>query len=154
MEILENIRPPSRINFPGITESGYRYLQAVAEWINNNAGWVNRPAVAANDFGIPTIVPDATWRTLDLSSIVPEQARAVYLKLKLVSGPTIGHNFKIRQYGEGNVYNSVEQETQVDQQEICISGIVAISRNRLIEYKGANTADWDNIYITILGWFI
>ncbi len=152
---LENIRPPLRRDFPGITDAGYRYLQELARWINDNAGWVNIPDITAVGYVIENpIVPDGTWREIDLSSVVPDQARGVFLKLEITSGPTVNRKFKVRRYGDTTGVPSLEQTTQVTQQAITAYGIVGLSRNRKIEYFGTNTADWDNIELTVLGWFI
>ena len=149
---LENIRPPKIEDFPGMSVSGFRFLNEVAKWINNNAGLVVREDVALGDFVFSDFTRDGTWRTLDLSSIIPEQSRAVFVHTKIMSVTTVGHRFSLRKYNNTNrQFDTITHVVDINHYQ---SGLVEVSRSRKIDYWATNTSDWSDIELTIMAWAI
>jgi hypothetical protein len=97
------------------------------------------------------LTTDETWNDLDCSSIVPEDAIAIILYVKIRHS---GANkiLKFRKNGNSNEYNIMHLKTQVADITTQQQGIVFCDSDRVIEYYGSDIT-FDLIDITIIGWF-
>jgi hypothetical protein len=115
-------------------------------------GYVDRGDNATNDFILTDLTTDGTWRDLDLSSIVPAGAKAVYLVIN-VQDDAASSVLSLRKNGITNDRNKGIIRTQVANIVIDMSMIVSCDSNRVIEYIATNTT-WSLIQINVRGWFI
>lgn len=105
------------------------------------------------DFEFADFELDATWRDLDLSSVVPSGAVAVLLRVEVRDDG--GNNiFMLRENGNSNNFNVGRITSQVAAVYMRADVIVACDSNRIIEYYGGTTTTWNTVYITIAGWWI
>jgi hypothetical protein len=127
---------------------------------DNTFGWVptgmfaDRGDPAAQyDFHSADLTFDATWRTLDLSGIIPTEARAVVMKVH-ITNDTAGQVIRFER--EGNSNHNTDHYCRAlvanQQQDYCITVAVNPS-NRSIQYRGGNGGTWSNTWIIITGWF-
>jgi hypothetical protein len=97
------------------------------------------------------LTTDATWRDLDLSAIVPTNARAVLLRVDVNDG-TPAALVQFRKNGNVNVAAASIVEVAVANISATQNVIVACS-NAVIEYYGTNTT-FTAINIVVLGWWL
>ena len=125
--------------------------------INSTGGgggmdYVDRGDPAAWDFTIVDFTTDNTWRTLDLSGIVPVGAVAVHMMI-YIRDNAANSELLFRKNGNTNLHNAGRINTQVANIDIRQDIIVACDANRVIEYKGA-PAGFTFIYVIVRGWWI
>lgn len=116
------------------------------------SGYVDRGDATAWDVELGDLTTDGTWRDLDLSSIVPEGARAICFRI-LINDDATNSRFAIRENGNSNVYNSLYTRTQVANLNNDIDGMISCDSNRVVEYWATNTT-WTTISVLVKGWFI
>ena len=114
-------------------------------------GFVDRGDPASADFTQATLTEDATWRNLDLSSIIPTEAVSVLLKVQIQHPSGVGY-IMFREDGNSNTPNaSLVMATVASvlaaQDVVCVVGAA-----RTIEYYA--TASPTLIYITVGGWWV
>lgn len=106
--------------------------------------------LTAFDFTIGDLTLDSTWRTLDLSSIVPSECVAVVVLLEL-DDSTTGQQFFL---GDPTYYSAYQdmrtRYARADSRQDNYHGIVPV-RSQSIKYYGE--AGFDSINISISGWF-
>lgn len=113
--------------------------------------FVDRGDPAAYDWVLADFTTDATWRDLDLSSIVPSGAIAVLLRGQFGSN-SVGTYMMFRKNGNSNEINVSKQWAQVSAEIWGADIICALDANRVVEYKGAFT--FITLNITVAGWWI
>ena len=106
---------------------------------------------SSNDFEVGDLTTDETWNDLDLSSIVPEDAIAVILSVRVQDGQA-GNVVKFRKKGNSNTNNSVSIRTQVADVNIDQQVTVFCDTSRVIQYYGTNTT-FTTINIVVSGWY-
>ena len=104
-----------------------------------------------NDFAVGDLTTDGTWNDLDLSSIVPEDAIAVILKVT-VTDNAASSLLQFRKNGNSNAKSDQRVRTQVADIPNHADMIVPCDTGRVIEYMATNTT-WSTINITVAGWF-
>lgn len=104
------------------------------------------------DYEKTDFTTDGTWHELDLSSIVPENAKGVTLALRIRTS-TINRAASFRRAGQAQPFNSARFTTQVADQVFTGDIIVAVDANRKIEYNFSNIT-WDLIYVTVKNWWM
>ncbi len=106
----------------------------------------------SSDFTQSSLTTDATWRDLDLSSIVPAGAVAVVLRVMLYDD-VAGSYLAFRKNGSTNEVAISPVRTQVA--SVYNDGVLIVScdDSRMVEYKGS-AVTFSSIDITVLGWFI
>lgn len=124
----------------------------VMAWNFLQTSYVHRGDPIGHDFDKTDFITDYTWRTLDLSSLVPAGAKAVLL-LNDIKDNTIGMTFFMRRNGQSYAKNNSGITTQVANHYFRGSVVVALDENRIIEYR-ASAGTWDFIFLTVRGWWL
>jgi hypothetical protein len=114
--------------------------------------YVDRGDPSAYDVQLGALTTDATYRDLDLSSVVPVGGIAVHISA-IFTDDAVGNILAFRENGNSNTYNILIGRTQVADVASYIDGIVRLDANRVIEYYASNTT-WTSINILVRGWFI
>ena len=112
--------------------------------------YVDRGDPSDYDFDKDDLTTDLTWRDLDLSSIVPEGAQLIHIRVRLASFDLAGLQF--RKKGNTNTINTVTTKIQVANIYYYEDFFVACDNNRKIQYL-ASDVTWTNLDIAIRGWF-
>jgi hypothetical protein len=118
----------------------------------NYQKYVDRGDPSANDFLLANFTTDEVWHDLDLSSIVPNGAKAVHFR-SVLKGNTAGARLVLRKKGNANSYNVSTACIQVANVEYYGDLIVSCDSNRKIQYWAQNIT-WSAITLTVRGWFI
>ncbi len=113
--------------------------------------FVDRGDPATWDFTITDFTTDGTWRTLDISAIIPAIAKAVLMELDIETVNREKH-IRLRKYGNSNAINHQDIETFNGGIHQSGSMIVAVDNNRIIEYN-IDSATWTELDVTIRGWW-
>ncbi|MHA1304367.1 MAG: hypothetical protein ACTSPI_11775 [Candidatus Heimdallarchaeaceae archaeon] len=103
------------------------------------------------DFNVNDFTKDDSWHDLDLSSIVPEGATAVALRL-MINNTSLLSEVHFRKNGQANTNSSVIF-TQVVGRRFGGDIIVACDSNRFIEYRIASATGWSELYVAVKGWW-
>lgn len=122
----------------------YDDLEAIKEQV------VDRGDPTAYDW--TSFTTDGTWRDLDCSSVVPEGARFIILKVNVVDD-AVGSFIRFRKNGNSNAYNTFAVGTQVVNINNSGQGIVACDESRVIEYLGDNLT-FTTINVCVVGWIL
>lgn len=106
---------------------------------------------ASVDFSAGDVTTDATWRDLDLSSIIGKGSKAVALLVELKDN-AMGSYMWFRKKGNSNSVNKLYFRLTATNWDVGFNGIVGCDNEGVIQYKGANVA-FTSIGITVTGWF-
>ena len=120
--------------------------------IGERKGFVDRGDPAAIDFTTSHFTTDGTYRDLDLSSIVPAGAVAVSLSV-LIYDNAAGSFFGFRKKGNSNDVNRARIRTQVSNEVIEGDLVVAVDKDRKVQYIGSNLT-FSEIDVVVKGWWI
>ena len=112
---------------------------------------IDRGDPTAVDYTLTSFTADGTWRDLNLSSIVPAGAKAIWLAVR-IKDAVVGTLAKFRKNGLTNAINITQMATQVASQDLYDDPVVVCDSARVIEYNIA--AAMDEIDLTVKGWFI
>jgi len=118
---------------------------------NTGMIYIDRGDIASYDFEVGDLITDGTWRVLDISSIVPANAKVIVGRIE-VNDNSVGKAVYLRPYGYTNVKNRSSVITQVTNVTVVANFSLAIYDQK-IEYMASNTA-WTAITIQPFGWFI
>lgn len=102
------------------------------------------------DFAVGDLTTDGTWNDLDLSSLIPKDARWVILQVE-VKDDAAGSVMQFRKNGNYNAINISQIATQVANVSTYADLMVQVDTKGKIEYKGSNLA-FTTINITIKGY--
>jgi hypothetical protein len=108
--------------------------------------FTDRGDPSAADFTQATLTLDATWRDLDLSSIVPEGTKFVHLTGN-ITHTAAGTFLLLRKNGNTNTVNSKGVVVQVANINQYWDKIVACDASRVVEYYGS--ASFTSLGITV-----
>lgn len=131
-----------------ITQVWQRWFNLVSK----SCQFIDRGDPSAADFTQATLTTDATWRDLDLSSIIPESAVAVLLAVD-IRDDAVGSSLLFRKNGNANNKTISGLNTQVLNVTLYSDCVVFCDTARIIEYYGANVT-FTAINITVKGWWI
>ena len=126
-------------------------LTVFGEAITDYGFFHDRGDPAAVDFGIGDLTVDGAYHTLDLSSIIPSDSKAVLLRVKVIDDAVGGVGVGFRKNGNSNSANVAICIPQVANIPIEYTPIVICDSSQIIEYvvgTGLTVID-----ITILGWW-
>ncbi len=115
--------------------------------------YVNRGDPAGWDFEVGDFTTDNTWRDLDLSSIIPVEAKLVHFRGSIEDGIT-GEDVIFKTKGYDNEGSSVSGNiliANIDQEYS--DWFIEPDDDRLIVYKASNTV-WTKLSLLVRGWFI
>lgn len=113
--------------------------------------YVDRGDPADYDYVKEDLTIDGAWHDLDLSEIVSEKAKAVFIVGHLM-GNGIDWTIMFRKKGNANEVVHGGMETIRALVERHRSLIVALDDNRFIQYKADNQA-WDTLSLAVKGWW-
>lgn len=134
-------------------------INLVAERVINTIGvppcYIDRGDPAIVDFIIGAFTTDGNWHELDLSAIVPENAKAISATVNLKAGNVLSE-FGIRIHGNANDESRSRAIIQVADLLFAADFICGVNTDRKIDYK--STPDflsiWGIIDLTIKGWWL
>jgi hypothetical protein len=113
--------------------------------------YVRRKDPATYDATQATLTLDAAWHDLDLSSIIPKNAKLVHFRLRVANAAT-GKHVKLRANGETLEYAIVDGSIIVVNLAHELTAILECN-GQAIEYK-ADAVAWASIGFVVLGWFL
>ncbi len=115
-------------------------------------GYIDRGEAAVFDFDKDDLTADADWHELDLSAIIPENAKLVHITGNINYGVVAKH-FAMRHtgYAEWTTINRVQ--TQVAGVTNFFEFSVKLDSNRKIEYILSDVA-WTTVDFSIQGWWL
>ena len=114
--------------------------------------YVDRGDCSDFDFGVGDFITDNDWHDLDLSSIVPVGANLAHVLVRL-KDDLANSWLMIREKGNTTSRNALLQYTPAVNVETCIDGFITLDSNRVIEYRGSNTA-FTEVDLVVRGWII
>jgi len=131
-------------------------IDVVQEWANDRflqpPAYVSRGDPAAFDFAKPDLTLDDALHTLDLSGIIPANAKAVHIFMYIVC-PGVGTCFWLYATPAVNYLNSLGVTAQIAGIEIDVDGLLAVTEAGLVEYSGVAVA-YTTIQILVKGWIL
>lgn len=135
---------------------GEQIIDIIQEWVQAQgyltAAFIDRGDPAADDFTQAVLTTDGFYNSLDLSGIIPANAKAVLLTL-IVKDNLIGQVIKLRKKGNVNDKNFSIIYTLIANTRNTGDFTVALDNNRTIQYL-ASAVVWDEIIIKIRGWWL
>ncbi len=144
--------PANNIEGPYDWAGTYRGEAFVSEGFNYPPhGFIDRGDPAGFDWDAGDLTKDGAWHDLDVSAIVPVEARAVLIKAYLRDN-LVGSSVNFRRHDNANNINTVALLTQVSVVWITADCIIPIDTDQTIEYN--ITAGLDSIYLSVRGWWL
>jgi len=116
------------------------------------AAFTDRGDASAPDHTQATLTIDSAWHDWDLSGIVPAGATSVLIRA-LVSNATAASAIWLRKNGQSNTVNSATLRATAPAQTVVADLVVACDANRVIEYYVGNLGTYDDIDLTVAGWW-
>jgi len=113
--------------------------------------YVDRGDPAAWDYQLANLTTDGAWHDLDLHTLVPAEAVAVKLLVRILDNAA-SSVITFRKKGNVNTYNAAFVRTQVANINIEGDLLASCSTDRIIQYLATNTV-FTGIYILVRGWF-
>lgn len=126
-------------------------LDALLRRFKTDYSFTDRGDASSVDFAVGDLTTDGNWNDLDISSIIPNEAKAVLLSLK-VQDNAAGSQVLFRVKGNSNAYNISGIITQVSGVDIIQDLICPCDTDRTLQYKASNLT-FDTIDITVKGWW-
>lgn len=114
--------------------------------------FIDRGDPATPDFAVGDFLQDGAWHEKNLSAIVPVEAKAILIRLKL-TGPVINSSVAFRERGNFNEENVSKATIQVAPIETNQDMVFSIDPTRIIDYKASNVVFFE-IELTVKGWWI
>ena len=134
----------------GLRMAGYHLF--MREAMNGGVQmFVNRGDPPVYDFAKEDLTLDGAWHDLDLSAIVPDVARAVFI-VGHVEGNGIDWTIMFRKKGNTNEVNHGGMETIRANVERHRSSTVAIGPDQIIQYK-ADNQNWATLSLAVRAWW-
>lgn len=131
-------------------------IDIIQEWIIEQgymvSSFVNRGDPAAVDFNAGDFTQDFAWHELDLSGIIPANAKAVLIGITMINTAT-GRPLLFRSTGNSNVSNISSQYSQVAGINISCDMVIPINTAQKIDYL-AHPAGWTSIEFIVKGWWL
>jgi len=113
--------------------------------------YVNRAEQSDYDYDKDTLTVDGYWHVLDLSAIVPANAKVVLLRVG-VGYDMRGKFIRISKAGQTNVYSCFEVTTQVAGTRFEDTTLVDCTGQQIQYLASAGVPMW--LYLIVLGWFL
>jgi hypothetical protein len=114
--------------------------------------FVGRGDPTTKDFAIGDLGAQGSFNDLDLSSIVPEGAKAVLLYVEF-NNSTTGKTVQLRKNGQTNGINVWYKETLFAGGSMFDEAVVELDSNRYIETFYGGGGVWNTFYISVRGWW-
>jgi hypothetical protein len=149
------------LNFGGTDGSGgygIRDNSGVIETKDTGGSWnpiannyVARGNIASADYAVGNFTADASWRDLDLSSIVGAVTALVHLRMA-ITNDTIDTYFAVRTNGYANEENILIGRTAVASDTAEIDGWVVTDSSGVVEYNLDSGGTWSKVNLSVRGW--
>ena len=144
------------LNFPQIPNTLFKHSETKEEGINAKeekgfVRFVDRGDPASADFTLADLTTDDTWNDLDLSAVIPPEAKVVFIYVVVIDD-AVNSRFQIRRNGNTNGQVAPGVLTQVTNQAITGTLFVSVGEDGIIEYNATNTT-FTAISIIIQGWW-
>lgn len=137
-------------------ETGMQWLIDIIKewhdgWFADHGGYHNRQAPYKHDFKVTDFTWDGEWHDLDLSSIVPEGAKAANLHATFHHSDiaVIGY---FRSKDVINIHATCQARPQIANHFNCFRRAVGLDANRVIQYM-FTTGPWDEFLMSVKGWW-
>lgn len=127
-------------------------IDTIKELIHGQLGFFDRGDPVAYDFQKADFTTDNSWRDLDLSPIVPADAKLILLRIRL-TGNAIGAVARFRTKGYVNSSNIPNPGLMVANILHRYDIFVAPDSNRFVQYRISNII-WANVDVTVGGWWL
>lgn len=127
-------------------------IDAILEIVSDRIGYFDRGDPLNYDFTLADLLMGGAWHDLDLSGIVPANARAVLFNVQCINN-VINKQFRFRQNGNVNPRNVRGLRSQVAGLLYMDSFVVACDSNRVIEYSMQGFT-WTYVDFTVCGWWL
>lgn len=129
-------------------------IDIIAEKVINEIGippvFINRGDPTPADFEETDLTQDNNWHELDLSGIIPENAKGVIIASVLLAQQA-SSSFQLRRAGNVNNNAVSGSVTQVANQVMLQTFTVPLSDDRKLEYN-AEAANWFVLNLTVTAW--
>jgi len=131
-------------------------VDLVAERVINTIGipptFIDRGDPVNYDFWKDDFIFDSNFHELDLSAIVPENAKAVLLSV-LATHLQASTLFIFREHGNANAINVSQGVTQVADMEYRCDFVTPIGPDRKIDYY-TTAGVWEAFFVSVKGWWL
>ena len=127
-------------------------IEAAVNANTARTGYHDRGDFAAHDFTQATLTTDGAWHPLNLAAIIPENCRAVNVRLILVDG-LANQAGEIMTFGSTNALNTLLVATQVPNIGIGFAQFIKPNADRKLLYRFSNTV-FTIIWLDIIGWIL
>lgn len=114
--------------------------------------FVDRGDPASVDFAVGDLTADGDYHDLDLSSIIPKNAKLVLLRLVINNAFEL-QTTRFRKNGNSNAIADFYYMLLTPNSDMGISAVLPCDENGVIEYNIGNVA-WASYDVTVAGWFI
>jgi hypothetical protein len=114
--------------------------------------FIDRGDPAASDFVVGALTTDGAWHDLDISAIVPSNAKAVLIRMSALT-TTAQRVITLKKKGNTNSFNGSRMYTQVVSALITGDFVCPIGTDGLLEYLATN-AIWSTLSIVVKGWWL
>jgi hypothetical protein len=126
-------------------------IDLIVAAVGSEIGYFDRGDTSAWDFTIGDLTVDGDWHEIDLSSIVPDGATAVSLKVN-IRNTTFERKFELRKSGNSDEYCSCVIWSQVANVRIGAVYPVSCSTDRKVDYRFVG-GGWNLCNIQVNGWW-
>lgn len=129
-------------------------IDIIKEWAD--ARFVQKPAYVdrghhpAHDFTFGDFTVDNAWHNLDLSGLVPENAKGVNLHC-VGSSTNAGEIIYVKPPSHTATFASCSLRSQVAGVHNCFRRFFALDSNRILEYRITGDG-WTNIQMSVKAW--
>jgi len=127
-------------------------IDLIIEEIGVPPCFIDRGDPAVVDYVVGDLVIDNDWHDLDLSAIVPENAKGVVIHT-LLTTQQVGLNFNLRKKGNTNAINISQAWSAVAFESFSPDMTVPCDENRKIQYK-VWPGNWLILQLTVKGWWL
>lgn len=131
-------------------------IDIIQEWVQAQGylttGFVDRGDPLSHDYALGDFTKDGAWHDLNLSSIIPENAKGVALHVIGLANTT-NASITLRKNGNTNDVNVSRLITVVAHEFHTADMIVALDTNRIIEYR-ITPVVWLALSATVKGWWL
>ena len=119
--------------------------------VGHDLEWVAATNLCSQGWTVTDFITDGTWRKLDCSSVVPEEAIAILFEIELQDDVALSQ-FSLRKNGNSNIHQYLNVFTLKTHDPVFVDRICACGANRVIEYYATNTT-FTVINLEVGGWF-
>lgn len=128
-------------------------IDILKAWIPDNVGYIDRGSISTADFTLVDFTIDGYFHDLDLSAIVPVNARLVLMRVTLLVPPPGWRFAKWKPSFHVGTSNQSATPAQIPYNTWCYDILVAMNEDQKISYNMDN-GTWSAINLYIRGWWL